>query len=117
MMLGMSGVGKSALINRLLGEDKAPESAFGDADGNKIREYSGDYKGITLKLIDTPGLEATSAATAYNRNVLKKVQDRSVTHQKADRTCFLKALFKEPRSWTSPVAWLHNDASALVVSL
>ncbi len=72
MMLGMSGVGKSALINRLLGEKVAPESAFGDGD-NKIQEYTGEYKGISLKLIDTPGLEASSAATAYNRSLLKKV--------------------------------------------
>ncbi|KAK9858808.1 hypothetical protein WJX84_002378 [Apatococcus fuscideae] len=74
MMLGMSGVGKSALINRLLGQNVAAESAFGDADGNKIREYSGEFKGIALKLIDTPGLEPSSSATAHNRSILKKIK-------------------------------------------
>lgn len=73
LMIGMSGVGKSALINRLLGVNVASESAFGDADGNKIREYTGEYKGLGLKLIDTPGLEPSSSATAHNRSVLKKV--------------------------------------------
>ncbi|KAK9835281.1 hypothetical protein WJX84_000422, partial [Apatococcus fuscideae] len=72
MMLGMSGVGKSALINRLLGQNVAPESAFGEHNGNKIREYTGEFKGVGVKIIDTPGLESSSNATAHNLSVLKK---------------------------------------------
>ncbi|KAK9837680.1 hypothetical protein WJX74_002838 [Apatococcus lobatus] len=74
MMLGMSGVGKSALINRLLGQNVAPESAFGEHNGNKIREYTGEFKGVGVKIIDTPGLESSSNATAHNLSVLKKIK-------------------------------------------
>ena len=65
-------MGKSALINRILGQNVAQESAFGEG-GGQIREYAGEQAGIQLKLIDTPGLDPSSNATSYNRSVLKKV--------------------------------------------
>lgn len=100
MMLGPTGVGKSALINRLLGQNVAPESAFGEPDGTKVREYTGEFKGVGLKLIDTPGLELSSTATAYNRSVLKKVWPWSLN------ASFILSGGRQPKEWDNITVYL-----------
>ncbi len=59
-LLGSSGVGKSTLINRLLGEDRFPTAAMSDAEAGRGRHTTTARELVRLPggalLIDTPGM-------------------------------------------------------------
>ena len=59
-LLGSSGVGKSTLINRLLGEERFPTAAMSDAPAGKGRHTTTARELVRLPggalLIDTPGM-------------------------------------------------------------
>jgi ribosome biogenesis GTPase / thiamine phosphate phosphatase len=59
-LLGSSGVGKSTLINRLLGEDRLPTAAMSDAEEGRGRHTTTARELVRLPggalLIDTPGM-------------------------------------------------------------
>lgn len=59
-LLGSSGVGKSTLINRLLGEERLPTAAMSDADEGRGRHTTTARELVRLPggalLIDTPGM-------------------------------------------------------------
>ncbi|KAJ9516545.1 hypothetical protein QJQ45_015102 [Haematococcus lacustris] len=73
LLLGISGMGKSELINALLERPAARTSAF-QAATRGIRVARGEVAGIKLELIDTPGLHPSSSASGHNRAVLKAVK-------------------------------------------
>lgn len=56
MVLGLSGVGKSATINSLLGR---PQPA-GYRETGRVEVVRGEVNGIPLTFIDTPGLEPSA---------------------------------------------------------
>jgi len=56
MVLGLSGVGKSATINSLLGRQQ-PE---GYRETGRVEVVRGEVAGIPLTFIDTPGLEPSA---------------------------------------------------------
>ncbi len=68
----MSGVGKSATINSLLGEGTVPVSAF-DMETKKVRVVNGMVNGVKMKFIDTPGLVPSASATGRNQRILSQV--------------------------------------------
>ncbi|MBN2408348.1 MAG: ribosome small subunit-dependent GTPase A, partial [Candidatus Aminicenantes bacterium] len=59
-LLGSSGVGKSTLINRLLGEERLPTAAMSDSDAGRGRHTTTARELVRLPggalLIDTPGM-------------------------------------------------------------
>ena len=61
MVIGLSGVGKSATINSILGVDEAsPTNAFEDGTST-IKEVSDIVAGVKMRFIDTPGLSHSAA--------------------------------------------------------
>ncbi|GLI69475.1 hypothetical protein VaNZ11_014107 [Volvox africanus] len=74
MVLGMTGTGKSELINSLLDRPAAARtSPFREAT-RRVRVVRGAHNGIPITFIDTPGLHAAAARTAENKAILRSVR-------------------------------------------
>ncbi|CAA3009789.1 translocase of chloroplast 159, chloroplastic-like [Olea europaea subsp. europaea] len=73
LVLGKSGMGKSATINSIFGEEKAPVDAF-ETETASVKEISGFVDGVKVVIYDTPGLKPSVMEQAYNRNVLSSVK-------------------------------------------
>ncbi|WIA36062.1 hypothetical protein OEZ86_007418 [Tetradesmus obliquus] len=73
MVVGMTGTGKSELINSLMGRPVLSTSAFRDST-RRVRVVKGNVAGVSLTAIDTPGLLASSDAQSANRSTLKAIK-------------------------------------------
>ncbi|GIL48193.1 hypothetical protein Vafri_4877 [Volvox africanus] len=74
MVLGMTGTGKSELINSLLDRPAAARtSPFREAT-RRVQVVRGTHNGIPITFIDTPGLHAAAARTAENKAILRSVR-------------------------------------------
>ncbi|KAL7151239.1 hypothetical protein ABFS83_04G018100 [Erythranthe nasuta] len=73
LVLGKSGVGKSATINSVFGEEKAPIDAF-ETGTASAREISGLVDGVKVRVIDTPGLKSSVMEQSFNRGVLSSLK-------------------------------------------
>ncbi|KAK6937394.1 AIG1-type guanine nucleotide-binding (G) domain [Dillenia turbinata] len=73
LVLGKTGVGKSATINSIFGEEKALIDAFEPATIG-VKEISGVVDGVTIRVFDTPGLKSSVMEQAFNRKVLASVK-------------------------------------------
>lgn len=74
LVLGKTGVGKSATINSILRDNKSGTDAFRPAT-NCIKEFAGTVHGIKLSFIDTPGLLPSSTRSMRrNRKILHSVK-------------------------------------------
>jgi len=73
LVLGKTGVGKSATINSIFGEDKSKTDAFLPATCS-VKEITGVVGGVKFRVIDTPGLGTTVRDEKSNRKVLKSVK-------------------------------------------
>ncbi|PRQ26353.1 putative small monomeric GTPase [Rosa chinensis] len=73
LVLGKTGVGKSATINSIFGEEKAPIYAFGPAT-TTVKEIVGVVDGIKIRVFDTPGLKSAAMEQNVNRKILSSVQ-------------------------------------------
>ena len=62
-------MGKSSTINSLLGEGSAAANAF-DRETKSVRVVEHKMHGMTLRLIDTPGLQPSSADIQYNSKIM-----------------------------------------------
>ena len=81
LLLGKSGVGKSAVINSLLGEGSAP-SGTAEADAtSKVQLIEKKIHGLTLRLIDTPGLQASASDIRYNANIMNAAKKFTKNHK------------------------------------
>ncbi|CAH8352460.1 unnamed protein product [Eruca vesicaria subsp. sativa] len=73
LVLGKAGVGKSATINSILGNQKASTDAFG-LSTNSVREVSETVGGIKITFIDTPGLKPAAMDQSANSKMLSSVK-------------------------------------------
>ncbi|CAN4091441.1 unnamed protein product [Withania somnifera] len=73
LVIGKSGVGKSATINSIFGEEKTSIDAFGPATTG-VKEISGVVDGVKIRVFDTPGLMSSVMEQNFNRNVLSSVK-------------------------------------------
>ncbi|CAN6804913.1 unnamed protein product [Brassica oleracea] len=73
LVLGKAGVGKSATINSILGNQKASTDAFG-LSTNSVREISETVGGIKITFIDTPGLKPAAMDQSANSKMLASVK-------------------------------------------
>ncbi|XP_071716288.1 translocase of chloroplast 101, chloroplastic-like [Rutidosis leptorrhynchoides] len=69
LVIGKVGVGKSATINSIFGEEKTVISAFEPATGS-VKEIRGVVAGVTVRVFDTPGLKSSLMDQGFNRSVL-----------------------------------------------
>ncbi|KAK9136899.1 hypothetical protein Sjap_007493 [Stephania japonica] len=73
LILGKTGVGKSATINSIFGEEKAVVGAF-DPATTHVKEIVGLVDGVKIRVIDTPGLRSSVMEQAYNQKILSSVK-------------------------------------------
>ncbi|KAG5587687.1 hypothetical protein H5410_048121 [Solanum commersonii] len=73
LVIGKSGVGKSATINSIFGEEKTSIDAFGPAT-TSVKEISGVVDGVKIRVFDTPGLKSSAMEQGFNRSVLSSVK-------------------------------------------
>ncbi|KAI4329763.1 hypothetical protein MLD38_028111 [Melastoma candidum] len=73
LVLGKAGVGKSATINSILGEDKAAIHAFETAMSS-VKEITGEVNGVKIRVLDTPGLKTSAMDQAENRKVFSAIK-------------------------------------------
>eukprot|EP00252_Welwitschia_mirabilis_P003662 TRINITY_DN1372_c0_g1_i1.p1 TRINITY_DN1372_c0_g1~~TRINITY_DN1372_c0_g1_i1.p1 ORF type:complete len:1308 (+),score=343.75 TRINITY_DN1372_c0_g1_i1:295-4218(+) len=73
LILGKTGVGKSATINSLFDEVKSETNAF-QSSTDKVREITGTIQGIGVRIIDTPGLLTAFKDQKKNRKIMASVK-------------------------------------------
>ncbi|KAK9281190.1 hypothetical protein L1049_004085 [Liquidambar formosana] len=73
LVLGKTGVGKSATINSIFGEEKALINAFEPAT-TTVKEIIGTVDGVKIKVFDTPGLKSSVMEQGFNRKILSSVK-------------------------------------------
>ncbi|PWA51692.1 AIG1-like protein [Artemisia annua] len=73
MVLGKTGVGKSATINSIFDEVKFGTDAF-QLGTKKVQDVVGTVQGIKVRVIDTPGLLPSWADQRKNQKILQSVK-------------------------------------------
>ncbi|KAK7264169.1 hypothetical protein RJT34_31774 [Clitoria ternatea] len=74
MVLGKTGVGKSATINSIFDEVKFNTSAF-HMGTKKVQDVVGTVQGIKVRVIDTPGLLPSWSDQRSNEKILHSVKN------------------------------------------
>lgn len=85
LVIGNSGVGKSTLINAVLGEEKA-KTSWGGSRGttDKLEIYESESGAIPFKIIDTVGFEPSFFQKNKAVNLVKKWSKESAEEENAD---------------------------------
>jgi Toc86/159 family protein import component len=74
LVLGKTGVGKSATINSIFGQEKATTNAFQPAT-NCIQEIVGTVNGLNITFIDTPGfLPSSTKNVKRNKRIMLSIK-------------------------------------------
>ncbi|KAL0928012.1 hypothetical protein M5K25_002245 [Dendrobium thyrsiflorum] len=73
LVIGKTGVGKSAAINSIFGEERAFTDPF-KAATTSVREISGVVDGVHIRFIDTPGLLTSMNDQGANRRILSSIK-------------------------------------------
>lgn len=129
LVLGKTGVGKSATINSIFGEKKVMVDAFGPAT-TTVKELVGTINGVKIRILDTPGLKSSAAEQSANRKILATIR-KSIKKFPPDVVLYVDRLDTQTRSvndlpllrsvtkylspsiWTSSVVTLTHAASAV----
>ncbi|TMW83854.1 hypothetical protein EJD97_000594 [Solanum chilense] len=73
LVIGKTGVGKSATINSIFGEAKSMVDAFVPAT-TSVKEIIGQLDGVTLNILDTPGFRSSLTEQSINRRTLLSIK-------------------------------------------
>ncbi|EOA22022.1 hypothetical protein CARUB_v10002545mg, partial [Capsella rubella] len=73
LVLGKAGVGKSATINSILGDQKASIHSF-EPSTTSVQAISGTVGGVKITIIDTPGLKSSAMDQSANSKMLSSVK-------------------------------------------
>ncbi|XP_068658563.1 translocase of chloroplast 101, chloroplastic-like isoform X2 [Aristolochia californica] len=73
LILGKTGVGKSATINSIFGEEKTQISAF-EPTTTGVKEITGVVDGVNVRVVDTPGLKSSVMDQGLNRKILSSIK-------------------------------------------
>ncbi|KAL3508100.1 hypothetical protein ACH5RR_033482 [Cinchona calisaya] len=73
LVIGKSGVGKSATINSIFGEEKATVNAF-EAATTSVKEIMGTLNGIQVRVLDTPGFRTSLRDQSFNRKIVSSIK-------------------------------------------
>ena len=81
MVVGASGVGKSSLVNLLIGARKADVSDSANACTFSCYDYSTTYNGMSYIISDTVGLCGANTGTIPHKQALKELVTFTRKHQ------------------------------------
>ncbi|KAL5066510.1 hypothetical protein RYX36_028247 [Vicia faba] len=95
MVLGKTGVGKSATINSIFDEVKFNTDAFRTGT-KKVQDVVGTVQGIKVRVIDTPGLLPSWSDQRYNEKILLSVK-RFIKKTPPDIVLYLDRLDMQSR--------------------
>ncbi|KAI3922631.1 hypothetical protein MKX01_006320 [Papaver californicum] len=95
MVLGKSGVGKSATINSIFDEVKFSTDAF-EMRTKKVQDVVGTVQGIKVRVIDTPGLLPCWSDQRQNEKILHSVK-RFIKKNPPDIVLYLDRLDMQTR--------------------
>lgn len=97
MVLGKTGVGKSATINSIFDEVKFGTDAFQHGT-KKVQDVVGTVQGIKVRVIDTPGLLPSWADQRKNEKILHSVK-RFIQKSPPDIVLYLDRLDMQSRDF------------------
>jgi predicted GTPase len=81
LLIGRTGVGKSSIINSLMGEQVAPTDEF-EPKTVTVDEYTFEHNGHSFVLIDTPGLCDALPSSKHNHKYMRKIADKLKSKQR-----------------------------------
>uniref|UniRef100_A0A7N0UZW3 AIG1-type G domain-containing protein n=1 Tax=Kalanchoe fedtschenkoi TaxID=63787 RepID=A0A7N0UZW3_KALFE len=97
MVLGKTGVGKSATINSIFDEVKFGTDAF-QSGTKKVQDVVGTVQGIKVRVIDTPGLLSSWSDQSQNEKILQSVK-RFIKKTPPDIVLYLDRLDMQSRDF------------------
>ncbi|KAF8369532.1 hypothetical protein HHK36_032453 [Tetracentron sinense] len=97
MVLGKTGVGKSATINSIFDEVKFSTDAF-QLGTKKVQDVVGTVQGIQVRVIDTPGLLPSWSDQRQNEKILHSVK-RFIKKTPPDIVLYLDRLDMQSRDF------------------
>ncbi|XP_059647502.1 translocase of chloroplast 120, chloroplastic-like [Cornus florida] len=97
MVLGKTGVGKSATINSIFDEVKFGTDAF-QSGTKKVQDVVGTVQGIKVRVIDTPGLLPSWSDQRQNEKILHSVK-RFIKKTPPDIVLYLDRLDMQSRDF------------------
>ncbi|XP_078440675.1 translocon outer complex protein 120 [Wolffia australiana] len=97
MVIGKSGVGKSATINSIFDEVKLTTNAFNPCT-TKVQDIVGTVQGIKVRVIDTPGLSSSSIDHQKNEKILHSVKN-FIRNSPPDIVLYLDRLDMQSRDY------------------
>ncbi|XP_019054026.1 PREDICTED: translocase of chloroplast 120, chloroplastic-like isoform X3 [Nelumbo nucifera] len=97
MVLGKTGVGKSATINSIFDEVKFKTDAF-QMSTKKVQDVVGTVQGIKVRVIDTPGLLPSWSDQQHNEKILHSVK-RFIKKTPPDIVLYLDRLDMQSRDF------------------